>query len=139
MTLWAVDLQAPLSKGFYGPEYQSGNIVYARDFFVVHVKVHPSSGDLLTTGSRPSPLGAVLALHRRTCHLLHAFPGLILTQTGLPATPFDPNTCFGVRTPEVNYRWLLTSCVTMDSECNLSGPQFLPIKSGQKHKLLWRL
>ena len=24
MTLWAVDNQAPLSMGFYGPEYQSG-------------------------------------------------------------------------------------------------------------------
>ena len=59
--------------------YLHTNIFYARDFFVVHVKVHPSSGDLLTTGSRPSPSGAVLALHRRTCHLLHAFPGLILT------------------------------------------------------------
>ena len=94
---------------------------------MVHLKVHPSSGDLLTTGSRPTPSGAILALHRRTCHLLHASPCFSRSHTHSDRSPCQtghPNTCFGVRTPEVNYRWLLTRCVTMDSKCNLSGPQF---------------
>ena len=111
--------------------YTHANIFYTKDFFVVHVKGTPSSGDPLTTGSKPSPSEAVLALRRQTCHLLHADPELLLCQAAFTITPLHPNTCFGVRTPKVNYRWLLTSCGTTDSVCNLYGSQFSPVKSEQ--------
>lgn len=96
--------------------------------------VHPSSGDPLPTGSRPSPSGC-LSLHTLTCHLHHLDPDLYLCQVAHPQFSLVPTHVVEWEQLGINSRLLLTSCATMNSVYNFSGPQFSPINSGQQHQL----